>query len=143
MLMAPATNPATPASNSVLREEPAAAIPMIRLAVETMPSLAPSTAARSQPMRWVWRCSGLARTRSCGFIRCGLLGCGLLLARRRFGARLRGLIRLDPLLGCQLACQLPNQLVWHLIELRQAHAAFAHVQARSRVFRPLRAEPVG
>jgi len=32
--------------------EEAAATPTIRLAVETMPSLAPSTAARSQPMRW-------------------------------------------------------------------------------------------
>ena len=33
-----------------------AAIPTIRLAVETMPSLAPSTAARSQPIRsTAWR----------------------------------------------------------------------------------------
>ena len=34
-----------------------AATPTIRLAVETIPSLAPSTAARNQPMRetsWVW-----------------------------------------------------------------------------------------
>ena len=36
---------------NLARPAPAAATPTIRLAVETMPSLAPSTAARSQPMR--------------------------------------------------------------------------------------------
>ena len=38
----------------------AAATPTSRLAVETMPSLAPSTAARSQPMREV-RCLSMCR----------------------------------------------------------------------------------
>ena len=41
-----------PAMRTSLWAEEAAATPTIRLAVETMPSLAPSTAARSQPMRW-------------------------------------------------------------------------------------------
>jgi len=53
--MAPATSPDTPAINRVLWLACAAATPSIRLAVETMPSLAPSTAARSQPMLLV-RC---------------------------------------------------------------------------------------
>src|SRR5512134_158741 len=54
--MAPATSPATPLTSTVPWLEPAAATPMTRLAVETMPSLAPSTAARSQPIRAVrWR----------------------------------------------------------------------------------------
>ena len=37
--------------STALRVAPAAATPITRLAVETIPSLAPSTAARSQPMR--------------------------------------------------------------------------------------------
>src|SRR5690349_99376 len=52
---APATMPATPATTMSRRAEDAAATPTIRLAVEMMPSLAPRTAARSQPMRSV-RC---------------------------------------------------------------------------------------
>jgi hypothetical protein len=36
-----------------LRVLAAAATPTTRLAVDTMPSFAPSTAARSQPIRWV------------------------------------------------------------------------------------------
>src|SRR5678815_5971750 len=52
---APATSPATPASRTSLRAAFAAATPTTRLAVETMPSLAPRTAARSQPIRSV-RC---------------------------------------------------------------------------------------
>jgi len=54
--MAPATRPATPASRISLLTAAAAATPRIKLAVEMMPSLAPSTAARSQPIRstrWV------------------------------------------------------------------------------------------
>ena len=53
--MAPATRAATPATRIGPLPCEAAATPTIRLAVETMPSLAPSTAARSQPtrsMRW-------------------------------------------------------------------------------------------
>ena len=62
--MAPATSPATPATMMPLRLASAAATPTRRLAVDTMPSLAPRTAARSQPMRplrWrsAWRASGL------------------------------------------------------------------------------------
>jgi hypothetical protein len=53
--MAPATRPATPATNTLLRVPCAAATPSTKLAVETIPSFAPSTAARSQPMRPV-RC---------------------------------------------------------------------------------------
>ena len=49
--MAPATRPATPAIRMLPRSGVAAATPTIRLAVETMPSLAHITAARSQPMR--------------------------------------------------------------------------------------------
>lgn len=51
--MAPATSPATPVTRMLPWLGPAAATPIARLAVETMPSLAPSTAARSQPMRSV------------------------------------------------------------------------------------------
>jgi hypothetical protein len=51
MDMAPAARPATPAVSIAPRPAPAAATPIRRLAVETMPSLAPSTAARSQPER--------------------------------------------------------------------------------------------
>src|SRR4029434_2677405 len=54
--IAPATRPATPATTTVLCVAWAAAIPSTRLAVDTMPSLAPRTAARTQPMRPVrWR----------------------------------------------------------------------------------------
>ena len=59
--IAPATSPATPATRTS-PARPAAATPTIRLAVETMPSLAPSTAARSQPMRdtrWFSACRRL------------------------------------------------------------------------------------
>jgi hypothetical protein len=51
--IAPATKPAMPATSTALRDAPAAATPMIRLAVETIPSFAPSTAARNQPIRCV------------------------------------------------------------------------------------------
>ena len=51
--IAPATKPAMPATRMLLRLDSAAATPTIKLAVETIPSLAPSTAARSHPMRWV------------------------------------------------------------------------------------------
>ena len=50
---APATRPATPATMTSPRAAFDAATPTTRLAVETMPSLAPSTDARSQPMRSV------------------------------------------------------------------------------------------
>src|SRR5690606_9841380 len=56
MDMAPATSPASPATMMVPVSVPAAATPTIRLAVETIPSLAPSTAGRSQPIRET-RCS--------------------------------------------------------------------------------------
>jgi hypothetical protein len=49
--MAPATRPATPAIRISLRAEEAAATPTIKLAVETIPSFAPSTAARSVFLR--------------------------------------------------------------------------------------------
>jgi len=45
------TNPATPAISTSLRVASVAATPMIKLAVDTMPSLAPSAATLSQPMR--------------------------------------------------------------------------------------------
>ncbi len=48
---APATRPATPAISTSSRADAAAATPMTRLAVDTMPSFAPSTAARSHPIR--------------------------------------------------------------------------------------------
>src|SRR5665213_1688359 len=49
--IAPATKPARPATKTGALSTDAAATPTSKLAVETMPSLAPSTAARSQPMR--------------------------------------------------------------------------------------------
>ena len=51
MDMAPAINPAIPVTSRVEWLALAAATPISRLAVETIPSLAPSTAARSQPIR--------------------------------------------------------------------------------------------
>ena len=45
---APATSPAIPAVTIAVPEDPDAATPSTRLAVETIPSLAPSTAALSQ-----------------------------------------------------------------------------------------------
>lgn len=59
--MAPATRPATPAIRMSLLVALAAATPTTRLAVETMPSFAPSTAAHSQPMRSVRCHSGCGR----------------------------------------------------------------------------------
>ena len=49
--IAPATSPAVPVTRIDDCAAPAAATPAIRLAVETMPSLAPRIAARSQPIR--------------------------------------------------------------------------------------------
>ena len=57
--IAPATSSAAAALRIVLREAPDAITPIIRLATETMPSSAPSTAARSHPARWP-RCRSLA-----------------------------------------------------------------------------------
>jgi hypothetical protein len=51
MDIAPATRPATPATRICDGPADAVATPMIKLAVETIPSFAPRTAARSQPMR--------------------------------------------------------------------------------------------
>src|SRR6476659_6554197 len=62
MDIAPATKPATPASNMLLLVAPAAATPRIKLAVEIIPSFAPSTAARSQPIRPT-RCASLCTRR--------------------------------------------------------------------------------
>jgi hypothetical protein len=50
--MAPATSPAIPAIKTSFSVAAAAATPTIKLAVEMMPSLAPSTAARNHPMRF-------------------------------------------------------------------------------------------
>ena len=59
---APATSPAMPVTISEAWLALAAATPISRLAVETMPSLAPSTEARNQPMRSVrWRSVWLRR----------------------------------------------------------------------------------
>src|SRR6185295_18199139 len=54
---APATSPAIPAVTIATRDAPDAATPSTRLAVDRMPSLAPSTAARSQLDRRL-RCIG-------------------------------------------------------------------------------------
>jgi hypothetical protein len=51
MDIAPANNDAIPAIRMLERFALDAATPTMRLAVETMPSLAPRTAALSQPMR--------------------------------------------------------------------------------------------
>src|SRR3954469_2377880 len=58
---APATRPAMPAVRIAAAEAPEAATPRTRLAGETKPSLAPSTAARSQFERWL-RCVSAACT---------------------------------------------------------------------------------
>ena len=50
--IAPATNPAVAATITADLDAPVADTPTIRLAVETIPSFAPSTAARSHPMRF-------------------------------------------------------------------------------------------
>jgi hypothetical protein len=49
MDIAPATSAAVPLSKILLCEACAAATPNIKLEVDTMPSLAPNTLARSQP----------------------------------------------------------------------------------------------
>lgn len=53
--ISPATRPANPATSTSLGAVAAAATPTSRLAVEMMPSLAPRTAARNQPIRSI-RC---------------------------------------------------------------------------------------
>ena len=64
MLIAPAASPARPAVSTAPRSVVAAATPITRPAVDTMPSLAPSTPARSQFSRpaiepsWASSCSG-------------------------------------------------------------------------------------
>src|SRR6478672_10417994 len=55
---APATRPAIPAVTIAAPDAPDAATPKTRLAVDRMPSLAPSTAARSQLDRWLRWTSG-------------------------------------------------------------------------------------
>ncbi len=67
MLIAPAASPATPAITIADRLLVAPSAPMTMPAVDTMPSLAPSTAARSQLSRLfspVW----------CGSSSCGPIG---------------------------------------------------------------------
>src|ERR1051326_3686346 len=60
MESAPATRPATAASKTPAPLGSAAATPTIKLLVEIRPSLAPSTAARSQPIRWLrWNSPGM------------------------------------------------------------------------------------
>src|SRR6185437_5642317 len=59
--MAPAINPETPAIKTAFCVVEAAATPTIKLAVERMPSLAPSTAALNHPVRstkWISGYSG-------------------------------------------------------------------------------------
>ena len=58
---APAAIAATPVSTIVEREAFPAATPVSRAAVDSSPSLAPSTAARSQPLRWLRWFSSEAR----------------------------------------------------------------------------------
>src|SRR6188472_4679253 len=59
---APATSPATPAVTIAAPDAPDAATPRTRLAVETIPSLAPRTAARSQLERWLRWTGPVARS---------------------------------------------------------------------------------
>ena len=51
LLGACATKPATPADKTTEYEAPLLAIPTSKLAIEMMPSFAPSTMARKSPMR--------------------------------------------------------------------------------------------
>src|ERR1700676_2582828 len=75
--IAPATNPATPATNTLLRVPCAVATPRTRLAVERMPSFAPNTAARIQPVRPI-------RCRSLRYL--GILEISLVIAKLPAGA---------------------------------------------------------
>ena len=63
--MAPATSPAMPAMRTAAKDEPLLATPTMSAAVDTTPSLAPRTAARSHPDRcdlcdstWWWWSGG-------------------------------------------------------------------------------------
>ena len=69
MDIAPATRPATPATRMACFEAEAAATPIMRLAVETMASSDPSTAARNHPARPL-RCISIcfAGMAGCGFM---------------------------------------------------------------------------
>src|SRR5512134_1208486 len=85
--MAPATRPAIPATMMLLWDALAAATPSTRLAVETMPSLAPNTAARNQPMRSV-RCHSGWRTGILGgLVQAGTAGPANPVASVHFGVR--------------------------------------------------------
>jgi hypothetical protein len=52
--IAPATKPATPAMRAASREAEDAKTPIMRLAVDTIASSDPSTAARNHPARPLW-----------------------------------------------------------------------------------------
>ena len=73
MLIAPAKSPATPATRIAVRSVVAPATPTTRPAVDTMPSLAPRTAARSQFSR-------LLMLSPCGSSSCGPIGALMSLA---------------------------------------------------------------
>src|SRR6185436_19476479 len=90
--MAPATRPATPAMTMFCWLVCAAATPSTRLAVETMPSLAPSTAARNQPTRSM-RCPSRCDRRMCGLLDSVELARG---AHRRLSGRRRLDLQSEP-----------------------------------------------
>src|SRR4051812_48886816 len=119
---APATSPAVPAVTTALVDSPAAATPSTRLAVDTMPSLAPRTAARSQPARWL-RCTSAALVG--GRDRAPWPGCGAAsIISDRLAPTLTGAIRSAPTCALMSSARSPRPTGSGLENLRDGVVTF-------------------